>query len=290
MFASPRAVTIGQVMTRSLRVAILGFSIGFLIAGLWGLTQAGNDRLASALFVPAGVGILVLGVFLLIDVRRHRHLMDLEDVDGPEFIPTYGPPPPLAWPAATDTTHASAAAATAATDAAAARIAELEARLAIEEQELDNVVHALGEADRVASAATDSSPTLAEVDSDAAEMEPLLRQEFLESLVGLAGREEDVIREFEELTTTGSAPARPAERRGAAKQRTAPKEPAASTNPAAPQRASSEQSQLQPVRRRRQPVKPKAPLDERAERVGKRDLRRGRAGHTQQVGRADEDG
>jgi hypothetical protein len=262
-------------MTRSLRVAILGFSIGFLIAGLWGLTQPGNRGVASALFVPAGVGILVLGVFLLIDVRRHRRWMDLKDVDGPEFIPSYGPPAPLSWPAATDVPPASALAATAAADAAAARIAELEARLAIEEQELDNVVQALGEADRGASSATDSSPALAEVDSDAAEREPLLRQEVLESLVELAGRKEDVLREFEALTTPGSAPARPAERRGAVKPRAAPKQPAASAKPPSPRRAASEESQLQPVRRRRQPVKPKAPLDERAERIGKRDLRRG---------------
>jgi hypothetical protein len=277
-------------MARSLRVAILGLSLGFLIAALWLLTQSGNDRLASALFVPAGAGILVLGVFLVVDVVRHSRWMDLADVDGPEFIPTYGAAELPARQAATDAAAASAAAAVAAADAAAARIAELEARLAIEEQELDNVVHALGEADPFAFSATDRPPQLADVDSDAAGMEPLLRQEVLETLVELVGRKEDVIREFEALTTSGSAPGRPIERRVAAKQPAAPKQRGASTKPASQKRASSEPSQLQPVRRRRKPVKPKAPLDERAERVGKRDLRRGRAGHPQQVGRADEDG
>jgi hypothetical protein len=79
-------------MARSLRVAILGFSIGFLLAGLWALTQSGNHRLASALFVPAGIGIMVLGVLLVVDARRDRRWVDLGDVDGPEFIPTYGAP------------------------------------------------------------------------------------------------------------------------------------------------------------------------------------------------------
>ena len=282
-----------QVMARSLRVAILGFSLGFLIAGLWGLTQPGNHQLASALFVPAGVGILLLGVFLVADVLRRRRWMDLADVDGPEFIPTYGAPALAARQAATGAgpgRDASAAAAVAAADAAAARIAELEARLAIEEQELDNVVHALAEAGPLASSATDSAPQVANVESDAAETEPLLRQEVLETLVELVGRKEDVIREFEALTAAGSGPGHLIERRAAPKQPAAPKRRGASTKAGPKQRATSEQSQLEPVRRRRKPVKPKAPLDERAERVGKRDLRRGRAGHTQQVGRADEDG
>jgi hypothetical protein len=280
-------------MARSLRVAILGFSLGFLVAGLWGLTLPDNHQLASALFVAAGAGILVLGVFLVVDVLRHRRWMNLADVDGPEFIPTYGGTALPSRQAAASATHvsaASAAAAVAAADAAAARIAELEARLAIEELELDNVVHALDEAGHLASTATDSAPRLALVDSEVAEMEPLLRQEVLETLVELVGRKEDVIREFEALTSAGSAPGRPLERRVAAKQPAAPKQRGASTRAAPKQRAVSEPGQLQPVRRRRKPVKPKAPLDERAERVGKRDLRRGRAGHTQQVGRADEDG
>jgi hypothetical protein len=279
-----------QVMARSLRVAILGLSIGFLLAGLLGLTQPGNHPLASALFVPAGIGIAVLGVLLVVDALRDRRWMDLEDVDGPEFIPTYGAPAWSARQAAADAAAARAPAAAAAADAAAARIAELEARLAIEEQELHNVVDALGETDPFASSAADSAPHLAEVDSDAAEMEPLLRQEVLETLIELVGRKEDVIREFEALTTSSSAPGRPIERRVAPKKPVAVKQPAASTKPASHKRAASEPSQLQPVRRRRKPVKPKAPLDERAERVGKRDLRRGRARHTQQVGRADEDG
>lgn len=300
---NPTSLPQSQVMARSQRVAILGFSIGFLIAGLWGLTQPDNHQLASVLFVAAGAGILILGVFLVIDLVRHRRWMNLADVDGPEFIPTYGAAALPARHAATGVapaSAASAAAAVAAADAAAARIAELEARLAIEEQELDNVVHALGEAGPVAPGSTDSAPVVADVDPVAAEMEPLLRQEVLETLIELVGRKEDVIREFEALTTSGSAPGRPIERRVAAKQPAAPKQRGASTKPAshqrgastkAPkQRAASEPSQLQPVRRRRKPVKPKAPLGERAERVGKRDLRRGRAGHTQQVGRADEDG
>jgi hypothetical protein len=287
-------------MARSLRVAILGFSVGFLLAGVWDLTQPGNHRLASALFVPAGVGILSLGVFVLVDSLRARRWVDLEDVDGPEFIPTHRAPAWPARPAVSDPLPVPAATAVAAADAAAVRIAELEARLAVEQQELENVVHALAETSPFAPSRAESALDLEEADSEAAGMEPLLRQEVLETLVELVGTKEDVIRQFEAMTAPGPASGRTVERRAASEhpvaQPNAPKQPVparqpvTAKKPASKQRAASEQSQLQPMRSRRKPVKPKAALDERAERVGKRDLRRGRARHTQQVGRADEEG
>ncbi len=269
-------------MTRSLRVALLGWSLGFLVAGLWGLTQTTNHRLASALFVPAGAGLVVLGVLLVADVRRGRRWMSLDDVDGPEFIPAgLG----MVWSPDTATADLAAATATAAADAAAARIAELEARLALEQLELDNVMHVLAETDSVVPTAEESAPVLLAADPADAEMEPLLRQEVLETLVELVGRKEDVFHEFEALTTSGHSSVHPVERPVAAEQSVASERPVAPEEPIA-----SEENQLKPVRRRRRRAKPKGPVDERAERVGKKDLRRGRARHPQQVGRADEDG
>jgi hypothetical protein len=258
-------------MTRPFAVALLGWSLGFLAAGLWGLTQTGNHRLAAMLFVPAGVGIVVLGIVLIVGALRDRRWMSLDDVDRPEFIP--GGHAPATSPAtALAIATAEATAAAAAADAAAARIAELEARLALEQQQLDNVKHVLAETDSLAPVAVDGAVDPGEVDPAAVEMEPLLRQEVLETLVELVGTKADVVREFE-AWTTGESTVPPVER------------PAEVDSPVA-----SEQRQLQPVRRRRKRVKPKGTVDERAERVGKRDLRRGRARHTQQVGRADEDG
>jgi hypothetical protein len=293
-------------MARSLRVAILGFSCGFLLAGIWGLAQPGNHRLASMLFVPAGIGIAGLGVLVAIDAVRKRRWTDLEDVDGAAFIPTYGASLWSAQHAAADPAAPTpaAAAAAAAADAAAARIAELEARLAVEQQELDNVIHALDETAPLAPAVPATAPDHAERDSRAAEMEPLLRQEVLDTLVELVGRKADVYREFEALTTPGQAAVGPVERpEVAAEERPSPakrapaskrvaaaKRPPAAKARAPKQRAASEQVELPPVRRRGQRIKPNAPLDEGAQRVGKRDLRGGRARHTQKVGRADDDG
>lgn len=254
-------------MTRSLRVALLGWSVGFLVAGLWGLSQPGNHRLASALFVPAGVGMVALGVFLVIGALRQRRWTDLDDVDGPDLIPTHGA---HAWSSHTtgaDVGDATTAAASA--QAAATRIAELEARLALEQQQLDNVRHVLAAADALAGSGADTSAQPTEVDlAAAAEIEPLLRQEVLDTLVELVGRK-DVFREFEALT----APRRP------------PLHP-----PAVERLPVSEEYEVQPARQRRRRVENKGALDKRAERVGQRDLRGGRARHTQQVGRADEDG
>lgn len=250
-------------MTRALRVALLGWSVGFFVAGLWGLSQPGNHRLASALFVPAGIGMVALGVFLVIGALRQRRWTDLDDVDGPDLIPTHGA---RAWSSHTAGADAAdTATAAAAAQAASTRIAELEARLALEQQQLDNVRHVLAAADARAGTGADTPAQPTEIDlAAAAEMEPLLRQEVLDTLVELVGRK-DVFSEFEALTAPGQPP--PPERL-----------------------PGSEKNQVQPAHRRRRRVENKGPLDKRAERVGKRDLRGGRTRHTQQVGRADEDG
>jgi hypothetical protein len=255
-------------MVRSLRLVVIGWSLGFVLAGLWGLTQPGDHRLASVLFVPAGIGIVGLGVVFVLQARRGDRWTELHGVAGPELSSAQDAPT-WSWPEtapANPSDPADPAAAVAAADAAAARIAELEARLAVEQQELDQVIQALAETDPPALSDGAGATELEEVDATAAELEPLLRQEVLDTLVQLVG-DKDVVREFESLTASREVAAPPAKRRAASKQKG-----------------------LQPAGRRRKPAKRKGAVDKRTERVGKRDLPRGRARNTQQVGRTDEDG
>jgi hypothetical protein len=255
-------------MVRSLRLVVIGWSLGFVLAGLWGLTQPGDHRLASVLFVPAGIGVVGLGVVFVLRARRGDRWRELHGVAGPE-LSSAEDAPTWSWPEtapANASDPADPAAAVAAADAAAARIAELEARLALEQQELDQVIHALAETDPPALSDGAGATELEEVDATAAELEPLLRQEVLDTLVQLVG-DKDVVREFESLTASREVAAPPAKRRAVSKQKG-----------------------LQPAGRRRKPAKRKGAVDKRTERVGKRDLPRSRARNTQQVGRTDEDG
>jgi hypothetical protein len=253
-------------MTRVLRVALLGWSLGFLIAGLVGLTLPGNHPLASTLLVAAGAGTVLLGVLLVAGGLRHGRRVSVDDVDDVKFFATAAPVPLTPHEPAVE---AAAAAATAAERAATARIAELEALLALEEQRLDEVIHALAAEDEVETA--EHSALGAQTQSDAAAEEPVLRAQVVDTLVELIG-EKDVVRELEILTTRAPSP---------------PAEPPA---PAVVPAAASEEKRLQKPRAKRRRVEKPGPVDKRAERVGKRDLRRGRARDTQQVGRTDEDG
>jgi hypothetical protein len=252
-------------MVRSLRLVLIGWSLGFVLAGLWGFTQPGDHRLASVLFVPAGIGVVGLGVVFVLKARRGDRWTELHDVAVPAFIPTQDAPT-WSWREADHAAPADPAAAVAAADAAAVRIAELEARLALEQQELDQVIQALAETDPPALSDGNGATEVQEVDASAAELEPLLRQEVLDTLVQLVG-DKDVVREFESLTASREVAAPPAKKRAVSKKKG-----------------------LQPAGRRRKPAKRKGSVDKRAERVGKRDLPRSRARNTQQVGRTDEDG
>ena len=246
-------------MVRSLRLVLIGWSLGFLLAGLWGFTQPGDHRLASVLFVLAGIGVVGLGVVFVLKALRGDRWTELHGVAGPEVISAQDAPT-WSWP------QVDPAAAVAAADVAAVRIAELEARLALEQQELDQVIHALAETEPPALSDGAGATELEEVDATAAELEPLLRQEVLDTLVQLVG-DKNVVREFESLTASRKAATPPAKRAAASKQKG-----------------------LQPAGRRRKPAKRKGSVDKRAERVGKRDLPRSRARNAQQVGRTDEDG
>ncbi|HEY2436088.1 MAG TPA: hypothetical protein VGH93_02840 [Solirubrobacteraceae bacterium] len=254
-------------MTRVLRVALLGWSLGFLIAGLVGLTLPGNHPLASTFLVAAGAGTVLLGVLLVAGGLRAGRRATIDDVDDVKVIATPAPATPI--PHEATAVEAAAAAAAAAERAATARIAELEALLALEEQRLDEVIQALAAEDAVETA-DDVAPG-AQAQSDAAAEEPVLRAQVVDTLVELIG-EKDVIGELEVLTAPGQAP---------------PAEPPA---PTVGRPAASEQKRLQKPRAKRRRVEKPGPVDKRAERVGKRDLRRGRARDTQQVGRTDEDG
>jgi hypothetical protein len=231
-----------------------------------GLALPGNHPLASTLLVAAGAGTVLLGVLLVAGGLRDGRRVTVDDVDD-RFI---APAPPVTSTPHEPAVEAAAAAATAAERAATARIAELEALLALEEQRLDEVIHALAAEDAVASAEDAAAPGVP-AQPDAGVEEPVLRAQVVDTLVELIG-EKDVVRELEILTTRAPSP---------------PAEPPA---PAVVPAAASEEKRLQKPRAKRRRVEKPGPVDKRAERVGKRDLRRGRARDTQQVGRTDEDG
>jgi hypothetical protein len=211
-------------MVRPPRVALFGWSLGFLAAGLWGLGQPANHRIASALLVPAGICTALLLILVLSDLVRHRdrhHWVDLEDVDGPEFIPVPRATRPTATTATSDASpdavaddvpaaseaaaeSAALAAARAAEEAAtAARIAALEARLAAEQEDLDEMIHALAEADAALLTQGERVTLTPEEVASAAELEPVLRQQVLDALVELVG-DGDILPELERLTAPGT--------------------------------------------------------------------------------------
>ena len=216
-FASPiflvaRLTARIAVMVSPLRVALFGWSLGFLAAGLLGLTQHANHRLATILLIPAGVGSALLLVLVLADVvrnRGHHDWVDLDDVDGPEHIPA----PPTAGVAASTAAvvcpDAPAIAVTAAQEVAAsldadsavaARIAALEDRLAAEQEQLDEMIHALAEADAAVLTEGHKTDLTDEEAAAAVELEPVLRQQVLDALVELVGNA-DMLPELESLTS-----------------------------------------------------------------------------------------
>ena len=120
---------------RSLGVVVVGWASGFLIAIAWGATRANNPRLASTLSGWAIVGMVVTGVLLL--------SIAVSDRAGRAPRPS-----PLRPARARDPRQPRAPTRTrreppAAEERSAARIAELEARLAREQEELDAAVASL---------------------------------------------------------------------------------------------------------------------------------------------------
>jgi hypothetical protein len=169
-------------MERSLGGVILGWGCGFIIALAWGANRAHNPQLAADLLALGIVGLGVLAAFLVslsLSDRAARPRDEREEDAA------------LAWPAdASRTDRAGNAPALA--DVTAARIALLEARLAVEQAELEAAIATVAAADAASVAA-----------------EPLLRAEVLETVVGLMGsaqlrQPDDIARELEHLLEDAS--------------------------------------------------------------------------------------
>lgn len=167
-------------MTRSLRVAFLGLSLGFLVAVGWGVVH-GNVHGVSTLLAPGIAGLAVTAVLALVVGIRERAARRREEEPAPVSPPTAGRGSPGAQPGAP---AKAATPVVAVADPAAARIAVLEARLALEQEQLDTATIGLAEADLMATHGPTIAPD-APVDPAAVAAEPGLRQELLETLVQL---------------------------------------------------------------------------------------------------------
>jgi hypothetical protein len=167
-------------MTRSLRVAFLGLSLGFLVAVGWGVVH-GNVHGVSTLLAPGIAGLAVTAVLALVVGIREGAARRREEEPAPVTPPTAGRGSPGAQPGAP---AKAATPVVAVADPAAARIAVLEARLALEQEQLDTATIALAEADLMATHGPTIAPD-APVDPAAVAAEPRLRQELLETLVQL---------------------------------------------------------------------------------------------------------
>ena len=154
---------------RSLGVVVVGWASGFLIAIAWGATRANNPRLASTLSGWAIAGMVVTSLLLLsiaVSDRAERR----RDARAARR---------------SRAAQRAATAARALEKRSAARIAELEARLAREQEQLDAAVASLAATGQVSSGIVDPIP-----DAAAAELEPVLRQEVVDTVAQLVGRAE----------------------------------------------------------------------------------------------------
>jgi C4-dicarboxylate-specific signal transduction histidine kinase len=161
---------------RSVGVVIVGWVSGFLVAVAWGATRANNPRLASTLSVWAIAGMVVTGLLLvsiaLSDRAERRRVAQAAERQTS-----------MVTGAMTATT-----AATVSEQRAAARIAELEARLAREQEELDAAAASLAASELAATGHLSPGIVDPVPNPMAAELEPVLRQEVVETVAQLVGR------------------------------------------------------------------------------------------------------
>jgi C4-dicarboxylate-specific signal transduction histidine kinase len=160
---------------RSLGVVVVGWISGFMIAIAWGATRVNNPRLASALSGWAIAGMVITGLLLVsiaVSDRAERRRAERAT---------------QRWERETDT---AAAAAKALEERSAARIAELEARLAREQEVLDAAVASLATAELAATGHVSAGLVEPVPDPAAAELEPVLRQEVVDAVAELVGRVE----------------------------------------------------------------------------------------------------
>jgi hypothetical protein len=162
---------------RSLGVVVVGWASGFLLAIAWGATRANNPRLGSILSGWAIAGMVVTGVLLAsIAVsnraeRRRAARADREQREAHSAV-------------------SAAAAARALEERSGARIAELEARLAREQEELDAAVASLAATELAETGHVSAGLVEPASDPRAAELEPALRQEVVDTVAELLGRSE----------------------------------------------------------------------------------------------------
>lgn len=152
----------------------IGWLSGFLIAVAWGATRADNPRLASTLSGWAIAGLVVTAVLLVstaLSDRARRRRVARE------------------WRRQTRAAS-TAAAATAAEQRTAALIADLEARLAHEQEELDAAVASLATTELAATGHVSAGVIDQVPEADAVALEPALRQEVLDTVAELVGRGE----------------------------------------------------------------------------------------------------
>lgn len=152
----------------------IGWLAGFLIAIAWGATRANNPRLASSLSGWAIAGLVVTALLLIstaVSARARRRRVAKE------------------WRPQTQAA-ATADAAAAAEARTAALVAELEARLAQEQEELNAAVASLAATELAATGQLSQGVSDAVPEAGMAELEPVLRQEVLETVAELVGRGE----------------------------------------------------------------------------------------------------
>ncbi|MBJ7596449.1 MAG: hypothetical protein JF886_16605 [Candidatus Dormibacteraeota bacterium] len=160
-------------MGRSLGVVVVGWASGFLIAIAWSAARANNLRLATTLSGWAIAGMVVtalLLVWIALTNRADRRRAARESDREMAVVS------PVAEAAATERRTA-------------ARIGRIEARLAREQEELDAAVASLAAAELAATGHVHAGPVDAVPDAEAAKLEPILRQEVLETVADLVGRD-----------------------------------------------------------------------------------------------------
>ncbi len=160
-------------MGRAVGVVIVGWTSGFLLAIAWGATRVSNARLASSLLAVAIAAVVLTAVLLVINAVRGRAARRR--------------PSPMIEPQADGTAVIGATAVSVFEQRAAARIAELEARLALEEAELDAAVASLAAAELASTDDMGQDPADAGADTEAAALEPVLRQQVLDTVAELVG-------------------------------------------------------------------------------------------------------
>ncbi len=156
---------------------VVGWASGFLIAIAWGATRANNPRLASTLSGWAIAGMVVTGLLLL----------SIAVSDRSEAR--------RATRTAARAQRETERAATEARDLerrSAARLTALEARLAREQEELDAAIAFLAAAELAGTGHVGRSIVDLVPDPDAAQLEPMLRQEVVDAVAELVGKVDPV--------------------------------------------------------------------------------------------------